>query len=555
MESTYRRYADGHQIYAFVKLQELIDRGVLDKYLDWLNIRQSDGPREQWRQTTEDGRRQARADATDNWPKPELISRYAPGVNGNEPKGRPASSTVAGPEEDWPDPLPLAGDMPAVESLAADMLPTSFRALAADIADRMQVPIDYPGAAMVVTLAGAVNRRAAIQPKARDSGWIVTPNLWGAVVGRPGYKKSPVLEAITGPLRAIQTEWFLKHEAATAEHERAREVHALKINAWKQLATAALKEGKRVPDRPPDSAADPECKRLIVTDATAEALHKVLSKNPAGVLVLRDELTGWLTQLDKSGRECERAFCLEAWNGTSGFTMDRVERGIVHAEYVCMSLLGGIQPGRLRSYLTDALADGPGDDGLIQRFQVMVWPDLPSGWELVDRKPDSEAERTAGQVLRRLVNLPASTPPMLFRFAPDAQELFNEWYGELQLRLRGGTLHEALAAHLSKYASLMPSLALLFEMADQAARGAEDASFNRIVELSTHDRGPYGVTTSRATPGESIRAWSRRNYAPRPNSVEDFAGGKSGRTECWLSAISTEGTGAISTRRSWPAWP
>jgi putative DNA primase/helicase len=30
-----------------------------------------------------------------------------------------------------------------------------------------------------------------------------------------------------------------------------------------------------------------------------------------------------------------------------------------------MFMLGGIQPGRLRSYLVGAIKDGPGNDGLI----------------------------------------------------------------------------------------------------------------------------------------------------------------------------------------------
>jgi putative DNA primase/helicase len=53
--------------------------------------------------------------------------------------------------------------------------------------------------------------------------------------------------------------------------------------------------------------------------------------------------------------------------------------------------------------------------------------------------------------------------------AADAQELFNAWLGELEKKIRGGRLHPALVAHLAKYRSLMPSLALLFELADWAA--------------------------------------------------------------------------------------
>jgi putative DNA primase/helicase len=133
-------------------------------------------------------------------------------------------------------------------------------------------------------------------------------------------------------------------------------------------------------------------------------------------------------------------------------------------------MLGGIQPGRLRSYLADALADGPSNDGLIQRFQLMVWPDTESDWKYVDRAPDPASEAIAQRVFGNLVALD-SEGPMRFRFAPDAQELFIKWLAKLEARVRGDELHPVLVSHLSKYRKLMPALALLFELADWAAAG------------------------------------------------------------------------------------
>jgi hypothetical protein len=46
--------------------------------------------------------------------------------------------------------------------------------------------------------------------------------------------------------------------------------------------------------------------------------------NPAGVLVIRDELSGWLATLDKPGLKGERGFFLSTWNGDTGYTMDRL---------------------------------------------------------------------------------------------------------------------------------------------------------------------------------------------------------------------------------------
>ena len=68
----------------------------------------------------------------------------------------------------WPEPAPLGGALPPVEPFSEALLPDSLRALVADTAERMQIPPDIPGAFTVLCLAGCVNRRANIQPKARD---------------------------------------------------------------------------------------------------------------------------------------------------------------------------------------------------------------------------------------------------------------------------------------------------------------------------------------------------------------------------------------------------
>jgi putative DNA primase/helicase len=233
-----------------------------------------------------------------------------------------------------------------------------------------------------------------------------------------------------------------------------------------------MKVGKTLPDRPEGEPNEPKLRRLIVNDATFEAMHQTMNENPAGILVIRDELTGWWSQLDRAGREGERAFCLQAWNGDTSHTIDRIGRGTIHVEACCMSMLGGIQPGRLRSYLVDALEDGPSNDGLIQRFQLLVWPDTEPEWNYVDRAPDAALEEQAARVFRKLVAMDVENPAR-FHFCADAQAFFVTWFADLELKIRGGDLHPALISHLSKYRSLMPSLALLFHLADTAADGGD----------------------------------------------------------------------------------
>jgi len=406
--------------------------------------------------------------------------------------------------EDWPAPAPLGEELLPVQDFALELLPSSFRPLVEDVSERMQTPPDYAAAAATVALAGCVNRRAIIRPKAEDASWAVVPNLWGGMVAPPGLMKSPVLRALTLPLAHIEELWRTEYAEESSEYENAREQAELRYQAWREDFKRAIKKGETAPIQPDKSLRAPAQKRLVLTDATFEKLHEILSENPAGVLVVRDELTGWLAELDRQGREGERGFFLQAWNGDAGFTVDRIGRGSIHVPAVCVSLFGNIQPTRLRWYLSQALEGGPNDDGLFQRFQALVWPDPPRNWRLVDRPPNASALGKAEKVYSRLANLSADDPVRM-RFGPDAQKLFYEWWAELESMVRGDSgLAPPLVAHLAKYRSLMPTLAGLFELADLAAADG-DLCAEILVDLD-HTRQAAALC-------DYLESHARRAYA------------------------------------------
>lgn len=146
------------------------------------------------------------------------------------------------------------------------------------------------------------------------------------------------------------------------------------------------------------------------------------------------------------------------------------------------SILGGIQPGPFQRYMTAGEREDEGDDGLVQRFQLTVWPDISKEWINVDRWPDSEARERAYAVFD---GMDALEPGLLgadhdrhdpdgipfLRFDDEAQELFDSWRTDLERTVRSGDLHPALESHFAKYRSLTPSLALLIHLAE-GGRGA-----------------------------------------------------------------------------------
>lgn len=364
----------------------------------------------------------------------------------------------------WPEPEKLGEELPPVPAFDLRLLPAALRPMVEDVSDRMQTPPDLPAVVSVATLAGLCGRRATIQPKERDSRWEVVPNIWGAIVSDPGTMKSPTIAAVTAAAKAMEADWRAGFADAMRKYETDQEVAEIMKSAWKESVKSALKKQAALPEKPQCDLAPPRQRRLLVVDATFEKLHELLGENTAGVFVLRDELAGWLASLERQGRETERAFMLECWNGDTGFTVDRIGRGSIHVEHCCVSLFGGIQPARLRAYLADTLKNGPTNDGLIQRFQLLVWPDKQSR-SYRDREPNAKAIEAANNVYRRIPDLSADKPLRL-KFAPHAQVLFIDWYNDLEKRLEANDTNPFMQAHLAKYRSLMPSLALLFSLAD-----------------------------------------------------------------------------------------
>ena len=428
-------------------------------------------------------------------------------------------------DEKWPDPLSLDEEALSVAPFLPDMLPEAISPWLADIADRMQVPLDFLASSVVVILGSLIGRRSGIYPKAFDD-WLVVPNLWGAVVGRPSLLKSPAIAEVMKPLEELVAKAIAGHEIELAQYELNEEWYQAKKCAQKDSMRKAAK-GKD-PKRPStveelSKAVKPRVKRYKTEDGTVEKIGEILQENPRGILVHRDELVGWLKSLDKYGREGDRAFYLESWNGTGSYTVDRIGRGTIHIPALCISIIGGIQPGPLAAYVREASSGGSGDDGLLQRFQLLVWPNVPKTWEKVDREPDQTARAVAFDVFGKIDAFAPFGPEddhdckvFALRFDAEAQVGFDEWRAALEQKLRSGDISPSMESHLAKYRSLMPKLALIFYIVETVGRGevpvavdlrAAQKAIQWCTYLETHATRLYA--SGRASVLESGRALLR----------------------------------------------
>src|SRR3990167_8727137 len=106
----------------------------------------------------------------------------------------------------------------------------------------------------------------------------------------------------------------------------------------------------------------------------------------------------------KEGGGGVRAFFLEAWNGDGSLTSDRISRGTVHTENLCISIFGNTQPAKLSRYLYHAIR-GTDNDGLLQRFQLLIYPDERKDWRFIDRPPHHQAKQRVINLFKKLATI------------------------------------------------------------------------------------------------------------------------------------------------------
>lgn len=427
---------------------------------------------------------------------------------------------------DWKNPSDIESKLPPVKQLDADLIPEPFRAWLSDVSYRMQTPGDFAAISSIVIVGSVIGAGCSIRPKANDE-WEVIPNLWGVCIGRPSVMlKSPSMKEPMQLLERLQAEYgeLFEQEKAGAEFDSLTN-KAMLDDVKAKLANVAKGKGKDGIVQRDDIQklkADyqeiknnevPEpTRRLFKTNETSiQSMTEIQTKNPRGLLVFRDELTGLLVKWDREDGADERAYFLEGWNGNGSYTDVKIGRGLTDAKSICISLLGGIQPDKLKRYLYQATKGN--NDGLMQRLQLAVWPDEPEEWELIDTAPNKAEKQRAYDIIKTLAELDFiqygavkgeyDDRPYL-RFDDDGQVVFNDWFTELQTVKIKNEDNPLMVEHFGKFRSLMPSLTLIFhliDVADGKASGNVSAKAARLAVqwcdyLESHARRTYAMAES-----------------------------------------------------------
>lgn len=356
---------------------------------------------------------------------------------------------------------------PTATPFPVEVLPESFQRYVAAISRLKVCPPEYVAVPMLVAAGTTLGNVVRVQ---LNSSWVEGPQLFAALIGDPGSKKTPATSAALKPLTRLQAR-------LNADFGKRQEQYKHDLEWWE-----ALPKKERAEHDKPDA---PEYHHVTVNDVTIEALAVVLSASK-GVVLAHDELAGWVRGMDqyRGGKGSDRQHFLSMWSG-SGFKVDRKSNPIpLVVDHPCLGVVGGIQPDML-----GALADERNrSDGFLDRI-LWAYPDpIPDRWVDDDGTDSGIDDLTA--LWDRLYAVYGSTnllghhEPAVMRLSDEAYTVWRWWYDEHAGDRNGGMLPVLLQGPWAKMGTQLARLTLILHCLDGAGTNWIDAeTIGRAVKL------------------------------------------------------------------------
>jgi hypothetical protein len=365
------------------------------------------------------------------------------------------------PPPEWES--PVRSEAFLVPDFPLDVLPGPLADLCREGAESLHCPPDYFACAAIGLAGGTIGRSVNL---AATSTWKVAPNLYVAVVGSPGSKKSPALGIMARPF------WAIDREMRDAYRD--------------ELADFKRRQAEDI-----DAGTPPIRGHLVLDDATREAFALALANNPRGLLLVKDELTGWVAALNayRQGKGDDKQFWMSLNTGATVKVNRKGNQEDLLIPHACASVVGCMTPGTL-----PMIRDSRADDGWLDRI-LFCYPEpvlTPRLWGRPEIREDSLADwdRAIRRLWGRKMVLDPETGqlrPYFVRLTDRAVPVWAEWYNAHNAEQSDPDFPRYLVGPWSKLEGFALRLALILAQLRLAYDFADDGPPRDVDPLDVID--------------------------------------------------------------------
>ncbi len=242
----------------------------------------------------------------------------------------------------------LIAEQPTAQSISGfpiDVLPAKLQGIINEANATLGFPKDYIAGSMLTAMAAVIGNTHSAEAM---SGWKEYVILFVALVGCPGVCKSHPLSYLMQPL--------IDHDAEKA----AQFTEELK----RYNAAMELPPKERVANGYELNPVEPRRVRFMMQDVTNEAVHRILSENPRGLILMYDELAGWVKNFNRYNSGSESEFWMSVFNHKVAMSDRKSSQSGVFIRNPFLCVIGTIQP----KVLTDLAANNRNANGFMERI-------------------------------------------------------------------------------------------------------------------------------------------------------------------------------------------
>jgi Protein of unknown function (DUF3987)/Zinc-binding domain of primase-helicase len=385
------------------------------------------------------------------------------------------------------------------EPFPVDILPDPIGNYILEAAEAIGCNPAFIATAILTVFAACVGNSRKIELK---KSWREPCVVWSALVGDASTLKSPALDSAAISVQEIEEANIQAWTKDLQEYERDKTEYDADLADWKR---GGRKKGEPQPEEP----LKPTAERIIITDATIEALCSRLAENPRGLLLLMDELAGWIGSFDayRSGGGKDRPHWL-SMHGARPVKVDRkTGNTLLYIPHAAVSVTGGIQPQTLQRIMTSEFFES----GFMSRVLFAMPPNPVRQWTDADIAPDRQAELKS--IMQRLLDLADPDPDTgeiickNIPLSPEAKTVWISFFNQHATEQRQ-IMDESLTASWGKLEGYAARFALLDHLIRSAIEGPS-SSFD-------HDQiGPESIEV-----GIKLSRW----YGREAERVHDLFG-------------------------------
>jgi hypothetical protein len=358
------------------------------------------------------------------------------------------------------EPPPIKPTIPEIvpSEFPLEIFPDPIQVYIKETAEKLQMNIDYMGSSLLWLTSVICGNAIEIQVK---SGWTENGVLWLALVGQAGVGKTPSIDRMIFPLQKINNKEIKKYLEAKQ-----------KFDEFSKLSKKEQEEiyGKNY------KVFEPKKTQFIVNDITLEALVQMHQESDNAVGVFKDELAGWLKDMNKYRAGSDLEFWLSSWSGKS-VNLNRKTASSSFVDKPFIPVLGGIQPNIFNNLSTEETKD----NGFLDRL-LLCYPDISINYYIeseIDsslitwyREMITDFYNTINRsILKRVEN---EIEPVRLKMNIEAKAEWMRIFNKITDSQNNDSENQYLKSMYPKQKSYIPRFALLIHIIDQYFTGFQN---------------------------------------------------------------------------------